>query len=275
MNFRVLLVLFLTLGLCSVVMRAQDEEEESPLVAASNKKPLYVGPIVGINKVITTGEFASFATQTQCPLFKDGTGTGWFAGITFEYLIGDAKTSKSSFIARVIYDNFPTSFTVRGDQLPSLVHLPSGEDQIITSTVQHVSELKYTTLDIDLAYRFNLGNTPLGITAGVTPGFAMTQSVVQKFQLLSPDNVQFVPDSTAIRYEDNNRTAILQDGPLKNGNKLRIALKIGLQYEFILKRMTIIPSVHYNIGVTNMSDESWRVNALQFGIEARFPLKVL
>ncbi len=276
MKFRVLLVLFLTLGVCGTSLRAQDEEEtESPIEAVSNKKPIYTGPIVGINKVITTGQFASFASQSQCPLFKDGSGTGFFAGWTFEYLIGkDAKTSKSSIIARVIYDNFPTSFTMKGDQLPSLVRMPDGSDQVIISEVQHYTGLKYTTLDLDLAYRFNLGDTPLGITAGPTVGFAMTQDLVQEFRLISPSNVQLVPDTSAIRYENDNRTAILQDGPLKNGNKLRLSLKVGLQYEFIMKKMTIIPSINYNVAVTNMNDESWRVNALQFGIEARFPVKI-
>ena len=273
MKFRVLLVLFLTLGVCSTSLRAQDDEE-SPLQAVSYKKPLYTGPIVGINKVITTGQFASFAGSAQCPQFKDGSGTGFFAGWTCEYLLGkDAKTSTSSIIARVLYDNFPTSFTVKGDQLPSLVNM-NGRDTVIVSTVQHYTALKYTTIDLDLVYRFNLGATPLGIDIGPTIGFASTQTLTQEFQLISPDNVKLVHDPAAIRYSDDSRTAYLQDGPLKNGNKLRLSLKVGIQYEFIMKKLTLIPSINYNVALTNMNDESWRVNALQFGIEARFPVKV-
>ncbi len=280
MKFRALLVLFLTLGVCSTSLWAQEEDDaESPINAVSTKKPIYTGPIVGINKVLTSGEFASFATQAQCPQFKDGSGTGFFAGWTFEYLLGKtAKDSKSSFIARVIYDNFPVSFTVAGDKLPSLVTVPGEGDKVIISTVQHYSALTYTTLDIDLAYRFNLANTPLGICAGITPGFAMTQDLVQEFRLIDPSNVQLVPDTNAatkpIRYSADKRTAVLKEGALSNGNKFRFALKVGIQYELIMKKLTIIPSISYNMGVTAMNDESWRVSALQFGIEARFPVKL-
>ena len=277
MKFRVLYVLLLVLSLGAVSVFAQ--EESDPLTPAKAPPRIYMGPIVGYNKVMNSGGFASFSNDINCPTFADGSGNGFFAGWTFEYLLGDPKNSKSSLIARILYDNMPSSFTEKGDHLPSLVRDGStGRDTVIFTTTQHVAEIKYATIDLDLVYRFNLGNTPLGIDVGLSPGFAMTQNLVQKFQLIDPANARLVPPPDSvnpkpIRYEESQRTAIIRDEALKNGNKLRIAIKAGVQYEIILRKMTLIPSINYNFGILNMtSDDSWRVNAIQAGVELRFAL---
>ncbi len=277
MKFRVLYVLLLVFSLGAVSVFAQ--EESDPLTPAKAPPRIYMGPIVGYNKVMNSGGFASFSNDINCPTFADGSGNGFFGGWTFEYLLGDPKNSKSSLIARILYNSMPSSFTEKGDHLPSLVHdAGTGRDTVIFTTTQHVAEVKYAVIDLDLVYRFNLGNTPLGIDVGLTPGFAMTQNLVQKFELIDPANARLVPPPDSvnpkpIRYEDSQRTAIIRDEALKNGNKLRIAIKAGVQYEIILRKMTLIPSINYNFGILNMtSDDSWRVNAIQAGVELRFAL---
>lgn len=279
MKFRLLCVFLLTLSLTCQNAFAQDEEDVSPIAAGKAPPRIYMGPIVGYNRVMNSGGFPSFSNDVNCPTFTDGSGSGFFAGWAFEYLLGDPKTSKSSIIARVIYDNLPSSFTQSGDRLPSLVRdAVNNRDTVIFTTTQHVAEIKYTTIDLDIMYRFNLGATPLGLTAGIAPGFAMTQQAVQKFMLIEPLNARLVPppDTAAvkpIRYEDFGRTAIIRDEAIKNASAFRFALKFGMQYEIILRKLTLIPSLHYNVGLTDMtSTDSWKINALQAGIEARFAL---
>jgi hypothetical protein len=39
--------------------------------------------------------------------------------------------------------------------------------------------------------------------------------------------------------------------------------------------LTIVPAMYYNFGVTNLSSqESWRVNALQVGVDLRWAVKL-
>ncbi|MFM2132785.1 MAG: hypothetical protein RL156_66 [Bacteroidota bacterium] len=279
MKFRLLCVVLLALSWTSQNAFAQDEEDVSPLSAGKAPPRIYMGPIVGYNRVMNSGGFPSFSNDVNCPTFTDGSGNGLFFGWAFEYLLGDPKTSKSSIVTRVIYDNLPSSFTQYGDRLPSLVRdAANNRDTVIFTTTQHVAEIKYTTIDLDIMYRFNLGATPLGLTAGISPGFAMTQQAVQKFELVQPVNARFirVADTVAnkpLRYENFDRTAIIRDEDIKNASAFRFALKFGVQYEIILRKLTLIPSLHYNVGLTNMTTtDSWKINALQAAIEARFAL---
>jgi len=272
MNFRVLLLLIgLMVSTASVVSYADDEPD--PLNPSVAPPRLYVGPVVGYNKVFQTGNFLSFSDPVRCPTFKDGSGNGYFGGITAEFLIGDPKNSKASIIVRAVYNNMPSSFTEEGDNLPSLV-IQDGKQIVIRTTTQHVAEIQYTTADLEIMYKLNLGNSPLVIMAGLAPGFAIKKHIEQRFELISPDNVQFVPGTDPkVTYDPFFRKATVQDGDIPNAAGLRFAIKAGVGYEFILKKIFVVPSVNYNFGLTNMTTtESWKVSALQAQIDIRFAL---
>lgn len=275
MKLRVLLLLLgLTfIGVSNVCVAQMDDETVDPLTPGKAPPRIYVGPVVGYNRVQQTGGFASFA-EARCPVFEDGSDNGYFAGISMEFLLGDPKNSKSSIIIRALYDNLPSSFTATGDNLPSLVPV-NGKQTIVYTTTQHTAEIDYKTIDLELMYRFNLGNTPFGITAGLCPGFVIAKNVTQNFELIEPANAQFVPvtDGSVLRYSADYRTATIKDGAIPEANSFRFGIKAGIQYEMILKRITVIPSLNYNFGVTNVNkSDSWRVNAIQAQVDVRFAL---
>lgn len=268
MKLRRLLYLFVIVsGMNFVFVNAQDLSD--PLTPAVAPPRIYVGPVAGYNRVFQTGQFPSIAGDALCPFFKDGSGNGFYAGVSLEMLLGDPKTSTSSLIFRAIYNNLPFSVIARGDNLPSLV-VQDGKQTVIKTSTQHSTIIKYTTIDFEAMYRFNLGKTPIGIIAGPVFGIPITKTLTQKFELTDPPEAQFIPKA-GTRYENFNRVAILQEGDIAGASAIRIALKAGVQYEINLRKMVLIPSINYNFGLTEVAS-GWRINAIQAGVDLRFAL---
>ncbi len=277
------------LGVCMVLnynVKADDEpaSDASPLEPGKKPPRIYVGPVAGYNRSLHTGGFASIAKGTaSCPTFEQGTENGFYLGFTAEFLLGDPKNSKSSVIARVLYDYQPAYFTVPGDAYPSKL----SDGTVITTEIEHTTRVKYTLLNIEVMYKFNIPGTFLGITAGPQFGFPIGGNQEQRYQLVfdpqKPVQFPITVDSLANlpavgdykpHFLDETRTAIvLYEGDIIDQSSFRAGLKLGLQYEILLGRFVLVPSAYYNMGLTKINTkDNWRVNALQFGADLRFAL---
>lgn len=278
--------LFLTLlGVCLVSagsMKAQDLSD--PLNPQKQKPRIYVGPVAGYNRSLHAGGFSSRFSEASCPNFESGTNNGYYFGLSAEYLLGDVKNSNSSVIARVIYDNQPAFFERPGDDYPS--RLANGDT--VRTAVRHTTDVKYTLLQFEVMYKFNIPGTFLGITAGPQFGIPISGNQEQRYELVFNPNapgVQFAAEDLAKivppdkwtegfepKFSDETRTAIvLYNGKIINQNSFRAAIKLGLQYEILLGRAVLVPCVYYNLGITRINtDDAWRVNAIQIGADLRF-----
>lgn len=265
------------------------EEEPDPLNPQAAKPRIYVGPVFGYNRAMHTGEFASIPPDVSqpgatnpvpCPIFNGGTNNGFYAGATIEYLLGKrAATGEdpvSSIIAKLVYNSLPGSFEIGGNDYKVV----DAAGTPVTTTVKHVSEVKYQTIDLDLLYKLNLFGTSFGVVAGPTIGFALgTAQQEQSFELIDPINAQFEPDPEAqrknLKYSNDFRKITIRDGDLPGASGLRVGLKAGVQYEqpLFANRLNLVPHIFYNFGITKLtSAENWRVNALQAGVDLRFAL---
>ncbi len=251
---------------------AQDDLA-NPLEPAKAPSRIFVGPVVGFNRVMQTGGFQYYASPDQaplCPILEDGNANGFFVGINTEIILGNPKDSRSSLIFRLLYNRMPSSFEQINDRLPTRIIDANGNSQTIITTTTFTANVTYTTVDFEAMYRFGIGTTGFGIQAGPVLSYALEKQVEQLFKLLEPDNAQFVP-APGYEYRDNLRTAVIYSGDIPSSNALRIGLKAGIQYEIFLRRMTIVPSLNYNFGITNLTqNESWRVNTVQAQLDVRF-----
>lgn len=252
---------------------------DTPLGPVSNSTPFYFGPVIGYNRVLHSADISTFTSEVPCPVFQNGAANGYFFGISFEYLLGSPKDSKSSIIARILYNSMPASFEVEGDEYPSVAKKADGSETIVLSSTKHLNEVTYDMVSLDLQYKLNLFDTEFGVIVGPTFDMAMTRDQDQTLQLIKPEFAQFIgaaPGATpepGITYRDNGRTLVVKSGEIPNSNALRIGIKFGAQYEIILNNgFFIVPNFNYNFGVTNLSDDDdWRVSAIQLGIDIRFP----
>jgi hypothetical protein len=253
---------------------------DDPLKPNAPAIPFYFGPVVGYNRVLHSADITTFNYEAvQCPIFQNGSANGYFFGMSFEYLLGGAKNSTSSIIARVLYNSMPASFEVEGDEYPSTAQRDNLPDTVIYSSTEHKNEVIYDMLTVEAQYKLNLFDTEFGLIVGPTFDFAMTKEQNQTYSLLTPAEAKFnqiSPEEQAaqgISYSDDGRTLIAKEGEIPNSSALRVGIKFGVQYEIILSGgFYVVPSFNYNFGVTNLSaDDDWRVSALQLGIDVRFP----
>lgn len=262
----------IVMGGLSLLLTTSNAQEANPLEPEKAPSRIFIGPVIGYNRVMQTGGFQYYANPDNaplCPTLEDGSSNGFFAGVNMEIILGNPKDSRSSLIFRLLYDRLPSSFIQRNDQLPSRIIVGQDTRTILTTT-EFTADVTYTTIDFEAMYRFGLGTTGFGIQAGPVISYAIEKKVEQLLKLVDPPNAQFVPDPN-YAYRDFNRTVVIYSGDIPESNALRIGLKAGIQYEIFLRRMTIVPSLNYNFGITNLTrNESWRVSAVQAQVDVRF-----
>ena len=278
MKRKLTLILFL-LGIIlisndAMAQRGVITEFATPLDPSAKPTPLYVGPAAGVNIMghNMNVKHLDFVGQPLCPDFVDAAGLGFYAGLTMEYLIGDVATSNSSVIVRAMYNTYPGSVTVDGDNLP--VAVENSSDYLNTVT-EHSLDINSSAVTLEAMYKFNpIQGMGLGLVAGPVFDYHLSKTWTQKFMLVSPNNVAFEPVEGYV-YADNNRTILIKDNQeIENASSIRIGLKAGLQYEILLgSKFYVVPSVCYNFGITSFnSDYDWRISPLQIGVDARYAL---
>ncbi len=260
--------------------------QSTPINPTMEPSPIFMGPVFGYNKSLHSVELKTFAKQPACPTFVDGSDNGFYAGLSFEYMLGEVENSNSSIIARLLYNSFPAYLEQNDRDYPTRIAYIDGNDtvDIIQNTsVLHTNEVKYNVVTFEAMYKFNpIAGSGLGITVGPTFDFALAKTQEQRMNLVKPLNAQFKkPSPTSpdydptYRYEKNDRSIVISEGDIPNSSAFRLGLKFGLQYEILMGRggMFLVPAVYYNFGVTNLaSDFNWRVNALQIGADLRFSI---
>lgn len=257
------------------------QEENNPLGDVERRKPIYVGPVLGYNRTYHSVDLATYNSTVPCPVFTNGDNNGFFVGGSMEYLLG-VKDSKSSIIGRVLYNTFPASFSKESGEA-STGGFPSLDQNgnPVYSDVLHTNEVSFSTITIEAMYKFNfMGN--LGVVVGPSIDVvSLTKTQEQKMSLIKPANASFKvnTEDKTIRYTDfvsgnnNPRGIILKEGTI-DGSGIRFGLKAGIQYEIITNsKMYIVPSLSYNLGLTSISsDQTWRVSAIQLGVDIRFAM---
>lgn len=263
---------FLLLGVLGVGDAIAQQELANPLIPEKSRPRIYVGPVVGYNRSLHASGFESIAGDILCPQFTQGSGNGYYAGVSVEYLLGSPKDSKSSIIARVLYNYLPAYYEEPGDNLPSLA--PDGS--VVQSSVRHVAQIEYRTVDIEAVYKLNLFNSNFGVVVGPSVGIVMSANRQQRMELVEPANAVF--DSSLfnpgdVEYINNGRAIITGEDDIPDKSPVRIAVKAGAQYELPMGRLLLVPCVYYNFGITEVSPSAnLRINALQAGVDLRFAI---
>lgn len=282
------LLLFLLLVSLGFIDTKAQSDLENPLAPFQETRPIFIGPVFGYNRSLHSVSLKTFADAgnenvAPCPTFENGQDNGFFVGFTYEHILGDYKNSNSSIIVRAMYQTMPSYLEVGGDTYPSLVSIVDADgnviqQKIINSSTLHILSVDYSMATFEAVYKINpFEGMNLGFTIGPTFDYALSKTFTQKFRLMEPLNARFRRadnwEQLGIRYENNDRTIVVNDGDIPNASGLRVAVKAGIQYEILMGRFYIVPGINYNFGITELSsDQSWRVSAVQAGFDIRFSL---
>ena len=253
---------------------------DNPLMPQSKKSAFLIGPTAGVNLVTHAVNLQTFdntfdgydVNNVLCPAFEDGTGIGFWFGLTYEYPIGNPKTSNKSIIGRIVYNYMPGTFEVGGDDYEAL----DNNHNVVMTTTKHDGEVNYSMLSFEAAFKLNISKKiPLGITVGPVFDLLLDKTHTQTYSLIEPNNVQF-STLPGLNYSNNNRTVTTFDGEMEGATSFRIGMKIGIQYEILMGQNMFVPVIYYNFGITEATSEhKWRVNAIQIGADYRFSIKSL
>ena len=198
--------------------------------------------------------------QTCCPKHKDGSGSGVYLGISYEFQLPS---------------NLSTGFrlgasTLDGESLgtddTSLVVV---SDQLVTGSSRHTLKTELIDFGIEpyLTYR-----TPIGLD--VTLGGRLSMWMLNRYtyleQLEKPEN-RGVYKSTGTR-DRNYRAADLEEMSGVYG-----AILGRIDYDFILTEdssFTIAPEVSYYMGMTDIvTNHDWKINSIKFGLAINYLFK--
>jgi len=276
MKVRLLTLAFAILFLTTFSSSNAQEGAANPLEPAPDASAIFIGPVFGFNNSLHSVNLASFAdaiNKPLCPFFEDGSASGFYAGLSAEFFLGEVVNSQHSIIVRALYSTLPVNMERDGDVYPSLVG-EGDQQQIVESSTRHDIEVDYNVLSAEVMYNYKvIPRFGLGITGGLTFDIPMTKTIYQTYNLIQPLNFQFKRvDGMGYTYTNNDRTIIVKDGDIDDASGFRMGLKFGLQYDIhFAGGFYVVPAAYYNFGITDLtSAEDWRVDAIQIGVDIRF-----
>ncbi len=261
----------------------------NPLMPSTERTVFYIGPVLGYNSVDHTisTNFGAMdgGGDILCPAYEGGSANGFYIGLSGEYLLGGAKNSTSSVIFRILFNTMPSELSIEPNDaegsgaLNTLVTLRDNtgntRDSIVASEISMYNTVSYNLLTFEAVYKLNIGDTPFGIVAGPVFDLAITSTHNEIMEIKNSDLVFKELDAEALangyKLTDGGKKYVFTDGDIEGAAALRVALKIGAQYEFLFGKMYVVPSVYYNYGLTSLSGD-WGVNAFQVGFDIRWAL---
>jgi len=280
------LIIVLGLLLISITgIFAQDPNSALDLVYTHD--PVFLGITAGYNRVMHSVTLpSSDLNATLCPKFQNGSSNGYWLGLTFEQFFGKVEESNQSLIFRALYSTYPSYMEVGGDEYPTQMRISNAQGEtidqkIVWTSVMNTYTVKYDVASLEISYKIKpIEGLNLGLTVTPTFDYVLKKTYDQRFELVTPTNAQFnIADSILTKNHftltNNNRTVIISQGDIPNAASFRIGLKVGLQYEInIPGGFYVVPAVYYNFGITNVvSNNDWRVSALQIGVDIRKPIR--
>lgn len=265
-----LLSLLCILSAISMFSTAQAQDESSnPLDPIVKKSKLLMGPVFGVNRNYHTGGFGVF-DEPLCPTSENGTGWGFAAGFTVEFLAGETW----SIVPRIMYETRPGLFT---NQMPDVdVLVQSGNTtQRVKQTVALESSIKYNLATLDVLYKQEIlpitNNLRLSAVAGPAISLAIGDNNRQVQNLDLPENARF-KNPRNLPSENNGRTLVLKDSEIEQKSGTRFALRAGILAEVGLFNNAIImtPGAYYDLGLTKVtSAQNWSLNSFLILVDFR------
>ncbi len=267
---RIWIVVGLLLSFGSSNSSAQNPVNDSLLL---NDLPrIYLGPVGGYNRVSYSSGFQSLGRDVYLPYFTDGKAEGFYAGISAEYLLRRPGGCRSSILVRIVYNSLPASYHASGGRVPAV----DANRNVVYSKVQYAAEIAYSRIDLDILFKFDLFDSGFGFTVGPVIGIPVMVSRVQRMELVDTLDTRLDPSLFplgSVEYIDDGRGVVAGRDDVPGHTGLRMAFKVGVQYDIPFGNMLVIPSVSYNIGLADMSPfANLGVNALQTGVDLHFAL---
>ncbi len=256
------------------VATAQDDAEDldNPLNPTQARSAILIGPRLGVNRNFHSGGFR-IINDPLCPIFESGSGWGYLAGITAEFIPAKATWS---IIPAITYESRPGNFKQSLDNVQVL--LSNANDSIVSAnqTVTTTSDITYQIVSAEVLYKQEFAQIGkrfrLSVAAGPSVSYVLGGKISQYMDLEEPLNARFINEAGLPTTNNGRRLIYADNAEIPGRSDLRFALKGGVQAEVGLFNNAIImyPGVFYDFGLTNVTEnENWGLSSLLFQVDFR------
>jgi hypothetical protein len=234
------------------------------------------GITAGYNSSLHNNEIQTVPGNLMMPTLSNGTANGYSLGLSFELPVTSAPWSLG-IIGRIAYETLPAHGYAYGGSYPRLEFNETDSTYSVSNMSTEWSyDLNYNVISANFLFRANLFNSQFGVIAGPTFSYVLNNNYKQTYNIVEPVNAQFKRGNwdslglahAPLRYENNDRRIVYEDGPLKGISNFIAGLSLGVQYEILLSDIKVVPFVSYNFGITELKS-NWRVASFKAGIDAR------
>lgn len=220
--------------------------------AQSQQRNAY-GVFGDYNVNMFTADFRSFpGVPSCCPLYQDGSGGGFTAGLLFELPLLDqfrlglrgGYSSRNGTMKR-------TENTIVAGNLPGVF--------------EHQVDASIADLGIEPLVQYN-PLASLWLNFGGRVAFVSTKNFSQKETIVSPTSGVF-PSGSSVRNQ-------VVDQTIPEGSSLFASIIAGISYDLPLnsnKTLLLAPEILYSLGITPVvSSLKWNTNSLRLGIALKY-----
>ncbi len=258
-----------TIALVLILVSKTAFSDDSYLLRKVDQKPLFwMGPYAGLNYNYHFADFSKIPPFPSCcpPQYGDGKGWGWTVG----GLVNFAIAPNLSFGTRIGFSDISASFSKDENIGNTTILDKSGNTTRLKDTmviVNHLVEAKLMMVNIEPTLDFKFfDNFVLNI--GFKIGYMFTSRFNQREQIVSPENITFLNETTSQHVVSNEK--------IPESNTLQTFGVIGAGYELKIGRdLFLVPEIRYYIPFSNITtniDVPWKASTFQFGASLRVPV---
>jgi hypothetical protein len=250
--------------------RGDAEDLDNPLNPTQARSALLLGPRIGISRNYHSGGFRTFTADETCPLYEAGSGWGYFAGITAEFIPAKATWS---IIPAIVYESRPGSFK---QELEPVTVLLENQTEPVQQIVTTSSDIVYKLVTAEVLYKQEFASIGKGfrvsVAGGPTASYVLDGKVTQVQDLVSPTNARFINTDNLPTANSGRRLIYADNKDIPGRNTIRFSLKAGVQAEIGLFNNALImyPGAFFDYGLSNVTNtENWGLNSILFQLDFR------
>jgi hypothetical protein len=258
-------IAFVLLSTLSVVICPKLKAQEP---TSEEKHSLLIGVEGGWMRNQQSG---SFKSGCGCKPFEDGKGNSGMAAAFIEF-----KTNKYiTFGAKLGLDLKSISSSHYNED--SLYLVDKNSDQVVFAKMNYP-----LSVDVHLTYLYFspfISFTPFGtgffLLAAPEFGNLISSHIIATRQLPNPVVLSNGDTIKNALFQNGKTSEKLDDGPIQDVNKLRIAILFSAGYDFrILNNLSIVPEATYNLPLTTISSgtrsSNWKISSYAFELGIKY-----
>jgi hypothetical protein len=189
-----------------------------------------------------------------CYPFKDGTGHGYSLGLAVELFQNTFFID--SWVFRLGMQNLPVSEV----NLDHEIVMVDFEGKYLDAVFKDEMKVDYSSIVMDFMYKLSFFETGFFVSAGPSFSYNYNNNLLMK---------EYAPDGAYYINEDGKlvNSRELYNDKIPDFNKIRIAIKGGLSYDFLFENYGISVGAFYNFPISKVNDTGWKIGALQIGAD--------